>query len=270
MLVAALKMARHGLAVFPCGARAKHPITPHGCKDATTDRAVIRSWWRVDPEANLGLATGAISGIFVLDVDPDHGGEGSLASLLGCHGPLPPTVVSLTGGGGKHLLFRHPGGECKVRNLVGFYDGLDVRGDGGYILAPPSVHPSGRRYRWAPGNSGEPAGAPGWLLDIVKEPERTLVLPEGRPVATPSRYVAAAVRRACAAVAGAAPGKRNSTLNSEAFGIGQLVGAGALTEEDAAYALALAAFDCGLERDEIESTLRSGLHAGMARPREMV
>jgi hypothetical protein len=267
MLATALKLARHGLAVFPCGPRAKHPMTPHGCKDATTERAVIRHWWRVDPEANLGLATGAISGIFVLDVDPDHGGEDSLASLLGCHGGLPQTVESLTGGGGRHLLFRHPG--FPVRNLVGFYDGLDIRGDGGFIIAPPSVHPSGQRYRWAPGNPRQPADAPGWLLDIVREPDRVRVIPEGRPVVTPSRYAAAAVRRACAAVAGAAPGTRNSALNSEAFGIGQLVGAGMLDEEDAAYALALAAFDCGLERDEIESTLRSGLHAGMARPREV-
>ena len=158
---------------------------------------------------------------------------------------------------------------CKVRNLVGFYDGLDIRGDGGFIIAPPSVHPSGQRYRWAANNPREPAEAPGWLLDIVREPEGVLEVPEGRPVVTPSRYAAAAVRRACAAVAGAAPGKRNSTLNSEAFGIGQLVGAGMLDEEGAIAALAEAAFECGLDAEEITATLASGLRAGMRAPREM-
>jgi hypothetical protein len=270
ILKAAANLARHGLAVFPCQPRGKAPLgslAPHGVHDATHDPEIIRGWWRAEPLSNIGLACGAVSNLFVLDVDPGHGGEDSLASLVGCHGELPRTVESLTGGGGRHLLFRHPG--FPVRNLVGFYDGLDNRGDGGYILAPPSVHPSGRRYRWAPDNPREPAEAPGWLLAIVKEPERTLVVPEARPVVIPSRYAAAAVRRACAAVAGAAPGKRNSMLNSEAFGIGQLVGAGVLDIRDAAMALAEAAFECGLSGEEIERTLQSGLNAGTARPREM-
>jgi hypothetical protein len=270
LITEALRLAKHGLAVFPCQPRGKAPLgtlAPHGVHDASRDPEIIRAWWRAEPLANLGLATGAISGLFVLDVDRDHGGEDSLASLARHHGELPPTVVSLTGGGGRHLLFRHPG--FKVRNLVGFNDGLDIRGDGGFIVAPPSVHPSGGRYRWAPHSPHRPAEAPSWLLDVVREPDRVLEVPEGRPVVTPSRYAAAAVRRACGAIAGAAPGTRNSTLNSEAFGIGQLVGAGALTEEYAIDALAWAAHTCGLGHEEILRTLESGLHAGMAQPRAM-
>jgi hypothetical protein len=271
MLREALKLARRGFAVFPCAPRAKHPITPHGCKDATTDREVIRHWWGTEPTANIGLATGALSGIFVLDVDPGHGGAESLAALQAAFGKLPPTVVNLTGGGGQHLLFRHPqAGGRKVRNLVGFYDGLDVRGDGGYILAPPSVHPNGRQYRWeTPGRAIAPA--PEWLTEIVLEPNRELRGPtEGRTTCHLSaRYAAAAVRSACEAIASSKPGERNSTLNVEAFGIGQLVGAGVLDIRDAAMSLTEAAFECGLGREEIERTLQSGLLAGMVRPREM-
>jgi hypothetical protein len=265
MLIAALLLAVRGYAVFPCVPGSKQPLTAHGCKAATTYAKTIQRWWGREPRANIGIATGAPSGLWALDVDLDHGGEDSLAELEGTHGGLPETITSITGGGGRHLLFKHPG--VPVRNRVAIRPGVDCRGDGGFIVAPPSVHQSGRRYVWADDGVQRAAEAPGWLLAIVKEPEGTLVVPEARPVVTPSRYAAAAVRRACAAVAAAKPGQRNSTLNSEAFGIGQLVGAGMLAEEDAAFALVLAAFGCGLERDEIESTLRSGLHAGMAKPR---
>jgi hypothetical protein len=273
MLPAALLLAVQGFAVFPCVPRGKQPITTHGCKAATTNAKTIRHWWEHEATANIGLATGSVSGIFVLDVDPDHGGAESLVMLERTFGKLPSTVVNLTGGGGQHLLFRHPGG-CKVRNLVGFYDGLDVRGDGGYILAPPSVHPNGRRYRWSTEDARQIAEAPEWLIEIVREPDRVLKSlkeTEGRNASHLSkRYVAAALRSAREAVASAKPGERNCTLNTEAFGIGQLVGTGGLDLRYAAMVLAEAAFECGLGREEIERTLESGLHAGMARPREMV
>jgi hypothetical protein len=129
----------------------------------------LRAWLRRRPDANLAIVTGAVSGLVVLDVDPRHGGIASLSRWERQHGELPNTLEAQTGGGGRHLYFAHPGGE--LRNRVGLAPGLDLRGDGGVIVAPPSVHPSGGRYRWLPGHAPEearPAPLPGWLLEIAR------------------------------------------------------------------------------------------------------
>ena len=209
---------------------------------------------------------GAVSGLWALDVDLDHGGEASLHELEAELGELPRTIESITGGGGRHLLFNHPG--YPIKNRVAVRPGLDIRGDGGLIIAPPSIHPSGRRYAWATGCAHKAADAPEWLLELVREEPAndTIVVP--LVPRRPSRYAAAALRRACEAVASAEPGTRNHTLNAEAFGIGQLVAAGLIQKEHAVAALAAAAFECGLEEAEITSTLASGLRAGMRQPRE--
>jgi hypothetical protein len=150
----ALSYARQGWPVFPiwpirdgrcacgkdCGRDAgKHPIgrlAPKGFQDATTDEATITHWWTDMPDANIGIATGAVSGLVVLDVDGE-GGEASLAALEREHGPLPETPTVLTGKG-RHLYFSHPG--VAVPSRVHVAPGLDVRGDGGYVVAPPSSH----------------------------------------------------------------------------------------------------------------------------------
>ena len=130
-----------------CDSPGKHPRTRNGCLDATTDEAVINSWWSQWPEAHVGVATGEVSGFDVLDIDPRHGGDESLAELEAEQGELPATIEQLTGGGGRHLLFKHREG---VRNSAGggLGTGLDVRGDGGYIIVAPSMHASGRAYCW--------------------------------------------------------------------------------------------------------------------------
>jgi hypothetical protein len=117
-------------------------------------------------DANVGVITGKVSDLVVLDIDPQHGGDRSLERLIRGRGAIPETVEAATGGGGRHLYFAHPGGF--VHNRVGLAPGIDLRGDGGYVVAPPSIHPSGRPYVWVP--SREPNGAPlapfpGWLLD---------------------------------------------------------------------------------------------------------
>lgn len=127
-----------------CNSIGKHPRTKNGLKNATTDEKQIRAWWKRWPAANIGILTGAASGFIVLDVD--HGGEKTLDELQRQNGPFPKTMESITGGGGMHILFAHPGG--KIRNKVRFAEGLDIRGDGGYIVAPPSLHKSGKRYEW--------------------------------------------------------------------------------------------------------------------------
>jgi hypothetical protein len=157
---AALAYAARGWPVFPlhapdergrcscgdaaCGDVGKHPRTAHGFKDATTDPEAIRRWWARWPDANIGLPAEA-AGLAVLDIDPRHGGDDSRAAFEAEHGALPATVESLTGGGGRHLCFRHPGGRVASRAIA---PGLDIKADGGYIVAPPSRHASGRRYAW--------------------------------------------------------------------------------------------------------------------------
>lgn len=150
-----------------CEAPGKHPRILNWPENATTLCVRIRSWWHRWPLANIGLATGEASGIVVLDVDPRHGGEVSLEELERRFGELPASVEAETGGGGRHLLFKHPGRT--VTNSAGSLGpGLDVRGDGGYIVAPPSLHASGRRYAWEGAHHlayMEPPPLPQWLSD---------------------------------------------------------------------------------------------------------
>jgi hypothetical protein len=149
-------------------------MTSHGFKDATTDLERISDWWTKHPQANIGIATGPISNIWVLDIDARHHGEGALTSLVQQHGPLPPTIESISGGGGRHLYFRWPR-DRSIRNSAGrLGEGLDVRGSGGYIIAPPSMHASGKRYAWHV-ESGVFSDAPGWLLDLAAVPSKASV-----------------------------------------------------------------------------------------------
>jgi Bifunctional DNA primase/polymerase, N-terminal len=124
----------------------KHPRTRHGFKDATKDPGRIRRWWREYPDANVAIATGAESRIFVLDVDPRHGGDATFNELVKRLGPLPDTIVAATGSGGRHYVFAHAGGS--VKTCQGIALGIDIKGDGGYIVVAPSNHESGGRYAW--------------------------------------------------------------------------------------------------------------------------
>lgn len=152
-----------------CDSVGKHPrwdkqLLPNGLKSATADPGVIRVWWSLWPDANIGIVTGTASGLWALDVEA--AGLMTLEHLLATHGPLPDTPHQQTGGGGAHYLFAHPGGA--VRNRVRFAAGLDTRGDGGYIVAAPSLHASGARYDWIVSPDDAPlAAAPQWLLDLV-------------------------------------------------------------------------------------------------------
>lgn len=180
----AVSYAKMGWAVFPvhciqngtcscgnvdCKSKGKHPLTKNGVCDATNDLSVINEWFTRWPNANIGIATGKLSGVVVLDVDPRHGGNVALEELEKKHGKLPVTVESITGGGGSHLFFRYPG--ITIRNSAGKVgSGLDVRGDGGYIVAPPGSHLSGNNYCWKDGFVvGEMtlAEIPEWLKELM-------------------------------------------------------------------------------------------------------
>ncbi len=177
-LQAALTYASRGWLVFPlhsireggcscgrpaCESAGKHPRTLHGLKDATVGESQIRAWWSTWPDANVGIVTGSRSGLVVVDIDPRNGGDDSLADLERTQGPFPKTVESLTGGGGQHFYFQHPGGSIKSKPLA---EGIDIKADGGYVVAPPSIHRSGEPYRWEGGGHPEDvplAALPGWL-----------------------------------------------------------------------------------------------------------
>ena len=165
-LAAARAYAARGWPVFPT--RGKVPTTPRGCLDATRDPAELAQLWGSSPTYGVALATGRPSGVWVLDVDGREGAD-ALRALVEAHGELPRTVTARTGGGGWHLFFRL--GARDVRNSAGkVAPKVDVRGTGGYVVLPPSPHPSGRSYRWMEGRGPEElalADPPSWLLALV-------------------------------------------------------------------------------------------------------
>jgi Bifunctional DNA primase/polymerase, N-terminal/Protein of unknown function (DUF3987) len=201
-LDSALEYASLGFKVLPtqglingictCGGRAnckpgKHPATKHGVSDSTTDACVIQRWWESGYWLNVAIATGV--DIFVFEVDPRHGGDKTLAKLIVEHGDLPETPTVKSGGGGIHYYFQYPAGVI-IPSRSGVAEGIDVRGDKGYVLAPPSNHISGNDYEWIVGLDKPIAEAPAWVLAlVVKSPpspaigdEFTLVMRSEEPV----------------------------------------------------------------------------------------
>jgi len=251
-----------------CGSPGKHPRTARGLHDASTDIDRIRDWWGRWPDANLGVATGADSGLLVIDVDLPDGPE-TLARLESAHGRLPATCEQRTGSGGRQLLFAHPGQPVGNRTRV--QPGIDVRGDGGYIVVPPSIHATGERYRWT--HRATPAPAPGWLLQLLSR-QRTPGLPAAEMPAPPrpagdreQRYAAAALHRELTVLASAVEGARNDTLNRAAFNLGQLAATGLLDRDQVAAELERVATGIGLGPVETRRTIASGMAAGLRRPR---
>ena len=150
-----------------CEHPGKHPRTAHGFKDATTDSDTIKEWWGKWPEANIGMPTGAVTGLLVIDIDPRNGGEESLESLFSKHGRFPDTAEQITGGGGRHFVFRDP--AIAVPKTLA--PGIDLKGEGGYFVVAPSIHQSGNAYQWD-GLDGAKAllklaDPPVWLLEYI-------------------------------------------------------------------------------------------------------
>jgi Bifunctional DNA primase/polymerase, N-terminal len=152
-----------------CGQPGKHPASGGWQNTIASAKAVDGLWAERHGPRGIGLACGARAGVWALDVDPRHGGDVSIANLASGLG-LPKTVTSHTGSGGYHLLFRWADG-AEVYNSAGKVGpGLDVRGEGGYIVLPPSPHVSGRRYEWVhPPGAQDLAPAPDWLLELARK-----------------------------------------------------------------------------------------------------
>lgn len=142
LLEYALQYAGRGWHVFPCKPRDKTPLTRTGFKSATTDPKQIHRWWSKWPDANIGIATGEKSGLLVVDIDSAQG-IGALREIVGCALASTPVVET---GRGWHLYFAMPAERLRCSSDKA--RGLDIRANGGYVLAPPSVHPTGAVYRW--------------------------------------------------------------------------------------------------------------------------
>ena len=306
LLTAALALAAKGWPVFPCHPETKRPLTPGasapGAKDgglyvATCADAQIRTWWGKYPKALIGLPTGAKIGAFVIDLDAGVDkatGEifeiedirAALEETLG-HG-LPRTFTVATPRGGQHLYFKVPPGEI-LGNRGGLIDRVDVRGDGGYVIAPPSARPDGAQYAVAV--EMEIADATPEILDLVRGPkpgrdilEKTAASPAQQAPArvvndkadeAVRRYALTAFDAEIRAVETAVKGNRNSQLNESALKLGELVAAGFLSESMVRAALAAAddvnsaGESSAAGRDAAARTIDSGFHKGMASPRDL-
>lgn len=260
-----------GYAVFPCLQGKKQPATKHGFKDGSRDAATVQKMWRT-VHLNIGLPTGEINNVWALDIDGEIGEE-TFNSLILANGELPVTPEQKTGKG-RQIFFRYD--NCGIRNTAKYLGaGLDARGEGGYCVVGPSLHPNGNRYHWLDDRllSKTPlAVAPDWLIRMaLKEDKEPVTRQAVAPAATDGteRYVAAALIEESNKVARAGEGQRNDTLNQAAFSLGTLVGAGALQEHLAVGNLKASAAAAGLDPVEIEKTIASGMAAGRAQPRKM-
>jgi hypothetical protein len=278
----ALDYANRGWQVFPvhavrkdgtctcgktCASPAKHPVTRRGLLDASGDPDTVMGWWRRWPWANLAIATGAASGIVVLDVDTDKGGTGSLVQLESEVGPLQGTLTSHTGGGGVHLVYRHPGVPVKTRARA-FGPGLDIRGDGGYIVAPPSRHISGDGYAWddlAVPIAHFPA-ALSERLNARQVQVPSTVVPLRRPGSGGTPYGLTALQGLVDELLAAPEGARNDTLNRVTYRVARLIAGGELEGDQTLTVIGDAAAGIGLVASEIRATIQSATQAGTTKP----
>jgi hypothetical protein len=272
----ALRYAELGWAVFPlhscttdgldvvctcgradCTSVGKHPRVRQGVKEATTNADQVEAWWRQWPDANIGLATGPPSGIYVVDLD----GPEAIAAWREL-GADDGAWISRTGNGEHHVYAATdalPSTHWKIAR------GIDTRGAGGYIVAPPSLHRTGRRYAWV-----EPVVKPmGPLPELV----RAAVTPSMATAAGPpelrfgstSKYGQGVLKNAVERIRIAGEGTRNSTLNDESFLVGQFIAGGEIDPTGVQALLEQASTDT--DRKKVRTTAARGLRDGANFPR---
>lgn len=309
MLEAALDHAARGWPVFPCSPENKRPLvageSSPGAHDgglylATCDAAQIRQWWQRWPRAMIGVPTGRRIGAFVIDLDPrDHDPDAMLHGLEDWLGHGLDMPASRTQSGGLHLFFALPD-EGEIGNRAGLFRRIpdapetirahvDVRGDGGYIIVPPSVMAAGTFYEWVNFPETMPV-APQRLLDAIAKrldvregsppvgddrpvPADGAALPPSRDDAVAEarhRYAMAALDRETRDLARVGEGARGFELNRAAYALGGLVGAGILSERIAAAGLMDACERNGLAakdgQQKTSDNLRRALRDGAAKP----
>lgn len=245
----------------------KTPLTSNGFRGATLSERIVRELWRRNPSAMVGVPTGASIGCWVLDIDPKHGGPDTLAALEAIHGDLPTTLTAETTSGGRHYFFKHQAG---VRNRGALGAGIDVRGDGGYVIAAGSVPAIGQPYSWLV--DMEPVDAPDWLLHLVLPQSYDSTTTYQAPSTAgkiSDRYVERAVQAELDDLATEPMGNRNNRLNDASFRLGTFVGAGALSESEARALLQDVARGWGRDFPRCCKTIDNGLRAGKSHPRQM-
>lgn len=269
-LQAALNYAKHGRPVFPCnplvGPDNKKPLTAHGFKDATCDETIIREWWTKWPLAMVGMPTGAASGMFVVDLDVSKGKDGRKKYAdLGLDEL--DTLACYTPSGGVHLYFAHQDGLGNSSGKIA--DGIDTRGDGGYVCVPPSQRADGKTYEWRSDGERQVKPVPAKILELLRRQPRDEFHPAVR-TGGPSPYSLAALERECADLANAGSGTRNHALNTAVFKLSQLEDLDDKLIADRAYGACIAN---GLVKDDghksVVATIKSGLQSGRRHPRQV-
>lgn len=267
-------MLRNVFTGGPVNSPGKQPILPDWPERASTDPAVIAGWWDTWSDANVGVVTGARSGLVVLDIDPRNGGHESLAKLEERVGVLPGTAMVITGSDGLHKYYRHPGPGVKVKSVSKAFGrefpGIDVKGDGGQVVAPPSIHPDGPRYRWSGDVSGLLHGdVAGYLAPWPAEQLAPVLSPPPppppprteRPRRDRTGQADATLLGLLTVVFEAPEGERNRALHWAACRVGEHVVTG-LLDSRAVDALHSAGRQAGLTDRETRATVRSGLRRG--------
>jgi hypothetical protein len=248
-----------------CSSPGKHPRLVNGLHGATTDLVEIEEWWQRWPNANVAIQTGDVSGLVAIDIDRRGGGDRTLADLVRQHERLAKTLAVQTGDG-VHLYFQHPGRRVPNDASRRLGPGIDIRGDGGYVLAPPSLHRNGRRYA-AIDETMPPAVMPAWLQDLVVPPALPPAVRPDDLIGDHAEWARAALKNEAAAVRAGQVGERNTILNRSAFSLGQIVAGGGLERAVVERVLVDCAVSSGLTEREARMTITSGLRAGAQHPR---
>lgn len=260
-----------------CASPGKHPRLEDGVKGASRDPVVIDGWWERWPDAHLGVATGAPSGVWVLDVDTgdDVDGAADLARLEAAHGAL-SALRARTGSGGAHLFFAFDERAAELRNrarlkIGGAKTGLDVRATGGYVVAAPSGHVSGGRYEWVQRQVPEPA--PGWLLDLLLAPAPVSppslpLLPSAPSDDRQAKYLARVLSDQAERILSAPVGGRHPAIVAAAHKVGMYLHHWPAGEQEAVVlALIDAACAAGKDRADAERAVRQMVAVGQGHPK---
>jgi Bifunctional DNA primase/polymerase, N-terminal len=248
----------------PCGRVGKHPRDGLGLRRASADLVRVAAWWRAEPQANIGMRC---DGLVVLDLDGPEG-ERSLERLQADLGELPESRVQLSGHG-SHRLYAVPAEQALSQSAfaLGYPPGVDIRaGKRGYIVAAPSRHASGHRYRWLDPETPI-APLPASWRERLRRPSQSFSLPASLNGDETSAYGRVALRCELSKIRHAPEGRRNETLNRSVFKLAQLAAGGEIVLGELIASARNCALVAGLGELETKATIRSAVSAGLLQPR---